>query len=62
MFTNFFKSSKTDEQTTMAQRQAELAMQDRMNRMMRQSMQVEWAPPPTYIPMAQTRSVFRTLR
>ena len=62
MFTTLFKKPRVDEHTDEALRQSEEALQQRMNRMMRQNLKVVNTAPPGHVPQGSTWAITKTLR
>lgn len=62
MLSSLFKKSEAEVQHNVDLKQAEQALQDRVNRMLRQSMRVDWTPPATHPTMTQPRAIAEALR
>ena len=62
MLSSFFKKPEVEAQPNEKLRHAEQALQDRVNRMLRQSMRVDWTPPPMRPKMTQPRAIADALQ
>lgn len=62
MFTNIFKKPMRDLEQDEIQKDAENALQVRMNRMVRQNLKVEFTPPPTHPKITPHMAMTRALR
>ena len=62
MLSSFFKKSEAEVQHNVNLKQSEQALQDRVNRMLRQSMPVDWTPPAMHPTMTQPRAIAEALR
>lgn len=61
MLSSFFKKPEDEAQINENLRHSEQALQDRVNRMLRQSMRVDWTPPPMRPEMTRHRAIHEAL-